>query len=278
MAVRDRWRAGLASALAFWASASLAQWRELSWVDPSFSWRTLETPGFSVHFAEQHRRQAQLVAGVAEGVYRRLSAALRWRAESRIELVVLDSADFANGVAAPVPFNYAALFLSPPDEGDLLQNREWLELVLTHEVFHVVHLDKAHDEPYSLRRVFGRLGFLFPNALAPRWMIEGLAVYAESDPDRGYGRVGQSQFEGMMRAEAARGPLKLVAPPDLTYTTQVNITLGGKRVEVIPMPTDHAPDNTVVRFVDGSNVVFASDWITNGRVPFGPNVTMPTEA
>jgi glyoxylase-like metal-dependent hydrolase (beta-lactamase superfamily II) len=78
-------------------------------------------------------------------------------------------------------------------------------------------------------------------------------------------------------AEVARGPLKHVAPPDLTYNTQVNITLGGKRVEVIPIPTDHAPDNTVVRFVDGSNVVFASDWITNGRVPFGANVTMPSE-
>ena len=78
-------------------------------------------------------------------------------------------------------------------------------------------------------------------------------------------------------AEATRGPLKNVAAPDLTYSTQVNIALGGKRVEVIPIPTDHAPDNTVVRFVDGSNVVFASDWITNGRVPFGPNVTMPSE-
>jgi glyoxylase-like metal-dependent hydrolase (beta-lactamase superfamily II) len=78
-------------------------------------------------------------------------------------------------------------------------------------------------------------------------------------------------------AEAARGPLKLVALPDLTFSDRVNITLGGKRVEVIPIPTDHAPDNTIVRFVDGSNVVFASDWITNARVPFGPNVTMPSE-
>jgi glyoxylase-like metal-dependent hydrolase (beta-lactamase superfamily II) len=78
-------------------------------------------------------------------------------------------------------------------------------------------------------------------------------------------------------AEATRGPLKQVAAPDLTYSGQVTITLGGKRVEVIPIPTDHAPDNTIVRFVDGSNVVFASDWITNGRVPFGPNVTMPSE-
>lgn len=78
-------------------------------------------------------------------------------------------------------------------------------------------------------------------------------------------------------AEAARGPLGLVAPPDLTYASQVNIVLGGKRVEVIPIPTDHAPDNTIVRFVDGSNVVFASDWITNERVPFGPNITLPSE-
>ena len=109
----------------------------------------------------------------------------------------------------------------------------------------------------------------------------------------GNGRIERSEAQGQVAAlfelydvdgdaaltgaEAARGPLKLVTPPDLTYTSQVNIVLGGKRVEVIPIPTDHAPDNTVVRFVDGSNVVFASDWITNSRVPFGPNVTMPSE-
>src|SRR5260370_7978576 len=36
-------------------------------------------------------------------------------------------------------------------------------------------------------------------------MIEGLAVYSESDWNRQYGRLGQSHFEGMMRAESARG-------------------------------------------------------------------------
>jgi len=78
-------------------------------------------------------------------------------------------------------------------------------------------------------------------------------------------------------AEIARGPMNDVIAPDLTYTSQVNINLGGKLVEVIPIANDHASDNTIVRFVDGSNVVFASDWITNGRVPFGPNVTLPSE-
>jgi hypothetical protein len=192
-------------ALLLWATAAHAQWRELTWVDPSLRWRTLETPSFAVHFPEARRAQARIVAGVAEAVYPRITGMLAWRPQERVHLVLLDSADFANGYASPLPFNNFAVFLSPPDEGELLQNREWLELVLTHEFTHIVHLDKAYGPPDSLRRVFGRLGLLFPNALEPLWITEGLAVYAESDPSRGYGRLGQGQFEGMMRAEAARG-------------------------------------------------------------------------
>ena len=50
------------------------------------------------------------------------------------------------------------------------------------------------------------------------------------------------------------------------------MNLGGKRVEMIPRPTAHADDNTIVRFVDGANVLFASDWITVDRIPFGGDV------
>ncbi|HEY6722097.1 MAG TPA: hypothetical protein VI363_10710, partial [Burkholderiales bacterium] len=106
--------------------------------------------------------------------------------------------------------------MSPPDEGELLQNREWLELVLTHEFTHIVHLDQARGPAGVLRQIFGRYLILplpfalflpsgFPNLLEPNWMIEGLAVYSESDWNKGYGRLGQSHFEGMMRAESARG-------------------------------------------------------------------------
>ncbi|HJY76817.1 MAG TPA: hypothetical protein VKE95_09300, partial [Burkholderiales bacterium] len=196
-------------ALLVWATAAHAQWRDFTWVDPSLRWRTLETAHFEVHFAESRRAQARTVAGVAETVYPRLTAMLAWQPEKRVHLVLLDSADFANGYASPLPFNNFAVFLAPPDEGELLQNREWLELVLTHELTHIVHLDKAHGAPYSLRGIFGRLALLFPNALEPTWITEGLAVYSESDPSRGYGRLGQSEFEGMMRAEAGRGFLSL---------------------------------------------------------------------
>lgn len=71
-------------------------------------------------------------------------------------------------------------------------------------------------------------------------------------------------------AEIVHGPVKNVRPPDLTYSDRLTLHVGGKQVEVISRPTIHAADNTIVRFVDGSNVLFASDWITVHRLPFGP--------
>lgn len=196
---------GLIVLLLAWLPPGLAQWTELSFVDPGLRWRTLETQAFAVHFAERQREQARAVAGAAERILPRITSLLRWRPSTRIHLVVLDSADFANGLASPLPFNYSMVLLSPPDEGELLQNREWLDLVLTHELFHVVHLDMARGGALGLRRAFGRVPFFFPNALQPRWIIEGLAVQAESEVSSSYGRLGNSLFEGMMRAEAGRG-------------------------------------------------------------------------
>ena len=191
--------------LCCWTAHAAAQWLELGWVDPRLRWRTLETANFSVHFPEQHRSQARLVAGIAESVYPRITGLLDWRPQQRTHLLVLDAEDFANGYASPLPFNYFALFLTPPDTGELLQNREWLELVITHELFHIVHLDKARAAPAAVRRWLGRNPFLFPNVFEPRWMIEGLAVHAETDAGSRYGRRGQSHYQGMMRAEVARG-------------------------------------------------------------------------
>ncbi len=197
-----RW---IAAALLAWAPAIAAQWSELSFVDPRLAWRTLETAHFAVHFAERHRAPARAVAAAGERLLPSVTALLRWKPTERIQVVVLDSADFANGLASPLPFNFSMIFLAPPDEGELLQNREWLDLVLAHELFHIVHLDMARGAPLGLRSVFGRMPFLFPNVFQPGWIIEGLAVHAESDAASGHGRLGQAHFEGMMRAEVNRG-------------------------------------------------------------------------
>jgi glyoxylase-like metal-dependent hydrolase (beta-lactamase superfamily II) len=78
-------------------------------------------------------------------------------------------------------------------------------------------------------------------------------------------------------AEVTRGPLGNVRTPDLTFNSPLTIRLGGKVVEIIPRPIAHADDNTIVRFVDGDGVLFASDWITVNRIPFGGDVALDSE-
>ena len=116
---------------------------------------------------------------------------------------------------------------------------------------------------------------------------------ARAQDANGNGRIEESEAQGNIKnqfamydanrdgalsgAEVTRGPLAFVRAPDLTYKDPITITLGGKRVEVLPRPTAHASDNTIVRFVDGSNVLFASDWITVKRLPFGGDVATKEE-
>jgi len=189
----------------FCSPPAQAQWIELYWADPALRWRTLQTEHFEIHFAEQSGLEARRVAAIAERVYTRTTRLLDWQPRRRTQVVLFDSGDFSNGFASPIPYNFSGIFLSPPDQGELLQNQDWLELVISHEFFHIVHLDKASGAPLGLRDVLGRLLFSFPNSLEPTWIIEGLAVLNESDAQRRYGRLENTYFEGEMRAEAARG-------------------------------------------------------------------------
>src|SRR5215475_14470690 len=113
----------------------------------------------------------------------------------------------------------------------------------------------------------------------------GLPQNVRAQDTNGNGRIEREEAQGNIRAqfdlydankdgaltgaEVTRGPIANVRAPDVTYTDRMNIYLGGKRVEIISRPIPHADDNTLVRFVDGTNVLFASDWITVRRLPFG---------
>lgn len=89
--------------------------------------------------------------------------------------------------------------------------------------------------------------------------------------------IGQENMIGHLMMPSAGTPVGLVRPPDITFTDRMTLRLGGKLIEIIARPLPHADDNTLVRFVDGSNVLFASDWITVNRLPFGPITPQETE-
>jgi len=69
-------------------------------------------------------------------------------------------------------------------------------------------------------------------------------------------------------AELMRGPVSLVYPPNITYTDQLEISLGGKRVRMNWVgEMNHSLDSSRITFPDAS-VMFVVDYITFQRLPF----------
>lgn len=178
-------------------------------IEPAPDWQSADTPHFRINYRAPWRAQAERVAQVAERVYPKVTQALAWEPRGRTEILLIDQYDVANGFATPLPYNIIGVFLAPPDEGELLDNSDWLDLLLTHEFTHTVHLDKVRGVPGVLQKVLGRDPLLMPNIFQPSWVVEGLAVHGEGDPATGRGRLRGPVFEAWLRAESRNGFLSL---------------------------------------------------------------------
>ena len=173
---------------------------------PNDDWRTLQTPHFRVHFTPPLEEQARRAAVNAERAYTQLARELV-APRGPIDLVIADNVDYVNGYAASFPSNRIVVFAHPPtDASGLRHYDDWNALVLTHELAHIFHLDRVRGIWKVGQAVFGRNPLLFPNAYAPSWVIEGLAVYFESRLT-GTGRLESSDHSMKARAALREGRL-----------------------------------------------------------------------
>jgi Tol biopolymer transport system component len=169
-------------------------------------WQTVKTENFIIHYHDGGEELALATASIAERIHQRLTRLVEWVPKDRTEIVISDELDISNGFATAIPFNRIVIFPTPPDGLFGLEDHDgWLELVLTHEYLHILHLDKATGAPAVLRRIFGRFPLFLPNMWQPLWLIEGLAVHVETDNLRGIGRGQSSYYDMMMRMEHDRG-------------------------------------------------------------------------
>ncbi|MEE2730304.1 MAG: hypothetical protein VYA55_05745 [Pseudomonadota bacterium] len=185
--------------------ASIPEDSALLMPQPFQNWKTLQTEHFRINYRDQHLAFAQRLAAVAETVYAKQTPRLQWEPAKPTEVVIIDSYDGSNGGASVLPFNRFFIFMNAPVDGELLDNSPWIEQVFTHEFVHILHLDQSSGGQTFLRNVFGRFFFAFPQIFSPSWVSEGIAVYEETDVEKGFGR-GQSVFyDAMMRAEYLKG-------------------------------------------------------------------------
>src|SRR5690606_17779692 len=101
-----------------------------------------------------------------------------------------------------VPFPRITAHITAPGSMSVLESYDdWLDILLTHEYTHVVHLDTVHGLPRIVNAIvgFGVLGKVWsPNIVQPRWMVEGLAQVEESRLGS-QGRHRSAQFDMMLR-------------------------------------------------------------------------------
>src|SRR5690554_5618206 len=171
-------------------------------VPPHDDWRTFHTEHFRITFSPGLEALARHAAERAEMAYERLAQELADPPRGTIDVLLTDGVDFANGFATPFPSNRITVYATPPlDDLALAYTRDWVELVIVHELVHIFHLDDTGILGSILRAVFGRVPFgwpYFPALGTPQWSIEGLATYFESRLT-GAGRTYGSMHEMVLR-------------------------------------------------------------------------------
>ena len=169
---------------------------------PNLPWRTLDTEHLRVTFPPELESLGRRAAERGEAAWLRLAATVVRAPRGRIDIVLTDHVDFTNGFARTHPSNRIVVYAKPPvDDRELSWFDDWIDLVVSHELAHVFHLDAAGGVGRAIRTVFGRVDMTwpaFPAHNTPLWSVEGLAVGVESD-FTGYGRIHGTWHEMVLR-------------------------------------------------------------------------------
>lgn len=166
---------------------------------PNLHWRSIETQHFVVTFTPPVEGLARRIAADAERAYTQLSQHLH-PPRGKIDVVISDDVDASNGSATPYPTNRIIIYANPPvSESALRYTNDWGQLVITHELTHIFHLDRSRGVWSVGQKIFGRAAALFPNLYQPSWITEGLAVYEESKLT-GAGRIEGSEHRMIARS------------------------------------------------------------------------------
>jgi len=168
--------------------------------DTTMDWRTIETPHFTIHYHIPLGVLARRLAVVAERAHVTLREVMGYEADRRTHIALTDGTDGANGSAIAIPFNMIQLNATAPSAMSPLEDYDdWLNMLVTHEHTHILHLDQWSGVASFINLLLGKV--YAPNHIQPRWLLEGVATWQESRRTAG-GRVRSSMFDMYLRMDA----------------------------------------------------------------------------
>ena len=112
---------------------------------PWGDWRTIETLHYRIHFPAPFEPWARHAAESIESIHEGVTGLVGYAPGPRIDVVIADPLADANGTAIPfLDRPRIVLWTSPPQaETGLSDFTDWMTLLTTHEVAHIVH----HSRP-----------------------------------------------------------------------------------------------------------------------------------
>ena len=172
---------------------------------PGIKWREISDKQFIVIFPKGYEAEASYTLEIARDIYEKSHKLWGNRVRKKIRIVLSDNYDYANGSATFFPFNRVEIYLYTPAPDSATGGcRDWIYLVLSHEMSHIFNMNAGSGFTYFMRRLAGSNPVFFPMIYAPLWLIEGWAVYAESRLGSG-GRLDTPDFEIMLKQIGAAG-------------------------------------------------------------------------
>lgn len=165
---------------------------------PDAPWVTFTTAHFRIHCPVAFEAFGREVAARAEGVQARYLAVVGYAYPKPMDILILDPAMTANGMAFPLPRRpFVVLWKTPPKRDSVIGHlRDWPELLLAHELTHMNHLLWPARKPGLWRRWTEVLGPLAETC--PRWVTEGYATLVEGE------LTGSGRPHGAFRAAVLR--------------------------------------------------------------------------
>ena len=192
----------------------------------------LETPDIRIVYIES--AHAFLVPHAARSFLNALAfqrALFEFTPSEKPTILLVDLTDTGGGAAGSVPRNNVRVQIAPLSHVfETMAPHERMTLLANHELVHVVTMDQATGRDLFFRRLFaGKVmpiddqpeSILYfyltsPRVAAPRWYVEGIAVFVETWMGAGLGRAQSGYDEMVFRAMVRDGarfydPLGLVA-------------------------------------------------------------------
>lgn len=163
-------------------------------------WKTISTEHFTYIFEEFDKNTAFELADSGEEIYDKVTEFFDFR-PGHIKVYINSRVDSPNGNFYPIPGSIDLFPVYPLNSENTTSGKSWLYELFLHEMVHYVNLEKPAGLFGGLSYIFGKDLASANGAFLPAWMVEGIAVYLETEMTDG-GRGRNRYFEAFMKAAA----------------------------------------------------------------------------